>query len=451
MPPQRPWPGFGPAWWLVGLLFLAGIFSVIDRAILNVVVDPVRQDLGINDEQIGLLQGLAFGIFYAVMGLPMGLLADRKSRKRLVIFGIALWSMATIASGYATSFGELFAARLMVGLGEAALGPCAISWIADMFPPEKRGRPISFYIMGQGLAGGISLSVTGGILTFAMAGGFAAVPVLAGMDAWRTTFVICGALGLLLALALLTTHEPERRNPVAVKQASSLLPGGAELAYLRRNAGVLVPLYLGFATCFMVAYGAGAWEPAMLMRSFDVAPSFLGIWLGPLTIVFAIAGPLLGGFFVDWTMKSKRYTTRFAFMALVPLIGIPGTLSVLAPTAETAAILIASKSAVFAVLGTIMLATLQAIVPAGMRGIAVSMTLILNTLIGAALGPLLIAAVTERVFGDPAMVGWSIAIICAPAFLVSALCYAIAWRNMRKAMIRESEIALLLTGGEAAG
>ncbi|MEP0642742.1 MFS transporter, partial [Parasphingorhabdus sp.] len=102
------WPRTGTAWWMVSLLFLAGIFSVIDRAILNIVVDPVRLDLGITDVQIGLLQGLAFGVFYAFMGLPMGLLADRTSRKRLLVAGITIWSLATIASGYATSFGELF-------------------------------------------------------------------------------------------------------------------------------------------------------------------------------------------------------------------------------------------------------------------------------------------------------------------------------------------------------
>lgn len=98
---DQPWPRAPSAWWLVALLFLAGVFSVLDRAILNVVVDPVRADLGISEEQIGLLQGLAFGIFYAFMGIPMGLLADRKSRKWLVTIGISLWSAATVWSGYA--------------------------------------------------------------------------------------------------------------------------------------------------------------------------------------------------------------------------------------------------------------------------------------------------------------------------------------------------------------
>ncbi|MCW1401814.1 MFS transporter [Novosphingobium sp. MW5] len=148
------WPSPRKAWGFVALLFLAGLFSVIDRAVLNVVVDPVRHDLGIGDQQIGLLQGLAFGLFYAFMGLPMGLLADRKSRRNLVILGIGLWSMATIASGLAQSFGQIFTARLLVGLGEAALSPAAISLIADLFPPARRGRPLSVFMLGQSLANG---------------------------------------------------------------------------------------------------------------------------------------------------------------------------------------------------------------------------------------------------------------------------------------------------------
>ena len=152
--PNSVWPSPGRAWALIALLFCAGIVSVIDRAVLNIVVDPVRHDLAISDEQIGLLQGLAFGLFYAFMGIPMGLLADRVARTRLIAGGIALWSLATIASGLAQSFGALFAARLMVGLGEAALGPAAISLIADLFAPDRRGRPLSIYMMGQGLASG---------------------------------------------------------------------------------------------------------------------------------------------------------------------------------------------------------------------------------------------------------------------------------------------------------
>src|SRR3546814_7421547 len=127
--------------------------------ILTLVVEPVRADLAISDLQISLLQGLSFGLFYAVMGIPLGLMADRFSRKRLLMFGIVVWSLATMYGAEAALFGELFAARLLVGLGEAALAPCAVSTIADMFPPERRGRPISVYLLGQAIAPGIGLFI----------------------------------------------------------------------------------------------------------------------------------------------------------------------------------------------------------------------------------------------------------------------------------------------------
>tara|TARA_R110000787_G_scaffold16887_5_gene53294 strand:- start:42471 stop:43784 length:1314 start_codon:yes stop_codon:yes gene_type:complete len=429
---------------MVSLLFLAGIFSVIDRAILNIVVDPVRMDLGISEEQIGLLHGLAFGIFYAFMGIPMGLLADRVSRKRLLIAGIITWSLATIASGYATSFGELFTARLLVGLGEAALGPCAISLIADMFPPVKRGRPISIFMMGQGLANGIAISVTGIIISIAMVGGFASVPVIGGMAPWRTAFVICGAVGMLVAIALATTREPVRQNAAAIRPVKAALPGAAEAKFFWRNRGVFIPLYFAFAIVFLVAYGAGSWTPAMLMRGFGASPVFLSVWLGPLSIGFAAIGPLLGGFLLDRSMKSGKVMARFGILSLTPLLAIPSALAVTSGNMYIATALVASSAAVFSVVGTVMFATLQAIVPPQMRGSSIALTLVLNTMIGAACGPLLVASITQRVFGDTTMVGWSIAIVGIPGLILGAALYALAWRGMKKARIAGTETALLL-------
>ena len=145
---------------MVLVLAFAGVVSVLDRTILNVIVDPVRADLGLSDVQISVLQGLAFGLFYATVGLPLGLTVDRYARRSLVIAGIIVWSLATLVSGFAQTFEQLFAARLLVGLGEAVLSPAAISLIADLFPPTTRGRPISLFLMGQAAANGLGISVT---------------------------------------------------------------------------------------------------------------------------------------------------------------------------------------------------------------------------------------------------------------------------------------------------
>jgi MFS family permease len=416
---------------MVALLFLAGVFSVIDRGVLNIVVDPVRRDLGIDDQQIALLQGLAFGLFYAFMGMPMGLLADRISRKSLVAAGIALWSAATIASGLAQSFGWLFAARLMVGLGEAALGPAAISLIADLFPPDRRGRPISLYMMGQGLAAGLSISLTGLILTGAASGAFSGLPLLQTLAPWRIAFVLFGAGGLgVAAMMALFTREPVRTG-AGIPAAAKGVAGAAELAWLWRNRAVMLPLYFAFGICFTAAYGAGAWTPTLLLRGYGVSPAFLGTWLGPAAMAFAAIGPLTGGWLLDRSVRAGNDSARFRILTLAPLCAIPSALAVLAPDPRLAAIMIASSGAVYAAIGTVMFATLQTLVPANMRGTAISLTLVLNTLLGATCGPLLVATITERVFGDPAKVGWSIPMVVIPCVCLTCALYALARRNLR--------------------
>lgn len=420
------------AWLTVGVLFLAGMVSVIDRSAINLLVDPIRHDLGIGDQQIGLLQGLAFGLFYAFMGVPMGLAADRLPRCRLIAFGITVWSLATIASGLAGSFGQLFAARLLVGFGEAALAPAAISLIADLFAPERRGRPIAVFMTGQGLANGVAISVTGLIVTAAAAGAFAHLPAVGGLAPWRLAFLLFGATGLLVAAALLLFGtEPARLGTGA---AARQLPGREEARYFARNRATLLPLYLGFATCFTVAYGAAAWSPTMLLRGHHVTPAFLAEWLGPLSIGFSAIGPLIGGTLLDRSMRTGQPLARFAILIAAPLCAIPSVLAVFAGEPHLAAVLVASSAAVFSVVGTVMLATLQSVVPPHLRGSAVSLTLVLNTLLGAALGPLLIATLTERVIGDPARVGWAIAAVCVPCLLLASALYAHARRAMRRAM-----------------
>ena len=444
-PPRRT------AWVFVVVLALAGVVSVLDRSILNVVVDPVRADLGLTDVQIGLLQGLAFGLFYATVGLPLGLTADRYSRRRVIIAGIAIWSLATVASGFAQSFGGMFTARLLVGLGEAALSPAAISLIADLFPPTARGRPISVFLMGQALANGLGISIVS-LLTDAAAGGrFEGVAMLRGLAPWRVGFIACGLLGLLVIAMLLPLREPPRREVGAF--ASPFAQARNVVSYLTRHRAVFGPLYLAFALVFLAVYGAAAWAPTMLLRAFGSTRAQLGAIFGPLTMLFAVAGPLLGGLLVDSAMRRGDSYARFGILAIVPLCMIPAGLAVVAPNATAAMLLVAYQPACVAVIGTTMLALLQSMVPAEMRGTAVALTGLLNTLIGATLGPLLISLFTERVLGDPKQVGVSIAVVVVPALVLASALYA--WtltairRSVRKGMAPEAFVRELASTATA--
>ena len=191
----EPWPPATRAWSTVGLFCIAAILSYTDRQILGLLVDPIRADLEISDTDVGVLQGVAFAIIYSVAGLPLGRLADIFQRRRVILTGVALWSVGTILCGYASSFWMLFAGRLIVGIGEAALAPAAMSMIADMFPTERRGTAIGLFAMGMVIGGGAAISIGGVLLELAVDHRFAGIPMVGALAPWREVLVLLGLAG----------------------------------------------------------------------------------------------------------------------------------------------------------------------------------------------------------------------------------------------------------------
>ncbi|MBI3427463.1 MAG: MFS transporter [Acidobacteria bacterium] len=149
------------AWYVALVLMLCNTLSFIDRQILGLLVDPIKQDLRVSDTQMGLLQGLAFGIFYTLLGMPMGRIVDRGNRRQLVAAGIFCWSLMTAACALARGFGTLFAARMGVGVGEATLSPSAFSLLSDYFPKERLATALSIFSMGVFFGSGLALIVGG--------------------------------------------------------------------------------------------------------------------------------------------------------------------------------------------------------------------------------------------------------------------------------------------------
>lgn len=428
------------AWWFVGLLCLASVLSVIDRGIVNLVVDPLRLELGLTDVQIGALQGLAFGIIYALGGVVLGFWADHRNRRNLVVFGIAVWSIATLAAGLARGFGELFAARLIVGLGEAALSPAVASLVADMFEPDKRGRPMGFFLAAQSMANGLAITLTGVVIALASTGYFSGVGVLDGLTPWRITFVMFGAVGVVLAIAMFTCREPQRST--RSESADLAIQAGATFRYCFDRWRFFLPLYLGFAFCFTAVYGAAGWTPTMLIRVFDFDAARLASFLGPWTIGFAIVGPLLGSAIVDPIARRYGDHGRLFLASFVVLLALPSGLAVYAPSGESAAILVASKAAAIPFVGLCVITTLQSQWPPRMRGLGVALTGLLNTFIGAVGGPLIIAWLTEHVMRDHAEVGTSIAVLVLPCITVASVLFWVAARTLRQ----EGHATMLRTG-----
>ena len=212
------------SWYVVGILMLAYTNSFIDRQILSLLIEPIQRDLEINDTQISLLAGLAFAIFYTVMGVPIARLADQKNRRTIILWGISIWSILTATCGLAKNFWHLFFSRMGVGVGEATLSPAAMSMISDYFPVTKIARAISIYSMGVYFGAGLALIIGGLVVKLVSETENIVIPFIGEVFSWQITFFYVGLMGLPIFLLLLTIKEPRRRgidgsNPDEAKKA----------------------------------------------------------------------------------------------------------------------------------------------------------------------------------------------------------------------------------------
>jgi MFS family permease len=403
------------AWSAVAVLCIAQVVSTVDRGMLALVVDPVRRDLAIGEVDIALLQGFAFAVFYVSVGLPLGYVADRVNRRRLLFGGILVWSAGTLACGLADSFTQMFFARLVIGVGEAVLGPCAVGMIGDMFAPERRGRPMALYVLGSMVAYGLGSMATGAVLQKGAAGGFAGWPVVADLAPWRTAFVLMGLAGLPVALLLLLIAHNRREGDRQAQGAS--LP----FAEMAARWSVLLPLYGGVALFAMGAAAASGWGAALLTRAYGYAPAEVGKQLGAAQMVCSLIGAGLAAFVVDRVAKAGGTPAKLRMSAALALLTIPACMGFASQSGTGALLLTATVMATSALYGTTMLSILAEAVPVQARGLAVAFYAFVMTMIGGSLGPLAVAALTERVFANPARVGWSMGIVGAVALTLSAM------------------------------
>jgi MFS family permease len=415
---------------MIAVFFCAAILSYTDRFILSLLVDPLRADLGISDTQVSLLQGLAFALVYGFAGLPLGRVADLVPRRNVIIAGVLLWSGATIACGYATTFGQLFVARLAVGIGEAALAPAAVSMIADYFPPARRGVALSVFIAGMAIGGGAAIAIGGALVGAATLGFFKALPVVGGLPPWRATLVILGVPALAVVALLLTVREPPRRRTEAVPANSGPLRGA--LALLGSRAGVLVPLYLAVALLSAGDFSFQNWTPTLLSRCFGLSPLEIGRQLGLLAILSGVGGTLAGGVLGDLGARlgGERARITISFGAIV--IGLAGSAIAVAATSGQVLACFVVWTAMASMSEALGIAVIQAVVPNEVRGVGVALTSLCNMLLGLALGTSVTAVLTDHVFHDPRAVGLSMSAVLVPTALAAfaLLCLARSRRDL---------------------
>ncbi|HSW15065.1 MAG TPA: MFS transporter [Solimonas sp.] len=422
------------AWTVVAILMIAYVFSFIDRQILNLLVGPIRRDLAISDTQMSLLMGFSFAIFYSLLGIPLGRMADNKSRRGLVAAGIVVWSLMTALCGTARSYWQLFLFRIGVGVGEAALSPAAYSMIADYFPPERRATAISVYSAGIYLGSGIAFLLGGLVIHFVSAQGEVMLPLVGSTRPWQVVFYILGIAGLLFSFAFVFVREPPRQG---VKAGAQAVPFGEVVAYLWRNRRAVLCHNFGFAMIAFCSYGAAAWIPSFYIRTYGWAPGKVGITYGILVMIFGTAGIVFGGRLADrWLRQGISDAALRVGLWSCAVCGLGSFAYLLMPTGELA--MVAMVPAIFALgmpFGAAP-AAIQELVPSRMRGQASAIYLFIVNLIGLGIGPTAVALVTDYVFGDDNALRWSMLIVGVIACLLAAGLLAAGMRPYRETLAR---------------
>jgi MFS family permease len=429
------YPSTGWAWYTVAILLCAYIFSFIDRQILNLLVAPVRRDLGITDTQMSLLIGFSFALFYSMLGLPFGRLADSVSRPRLIVAGMLTWSLMTGGCGLVGSYWQLFILRMGVGIGEATLSPAAYSMISDSFPPAKRSMPFSVYTMATYVGGGFAF-LFGGLLLRAFGSRETFELRLIGhIRPWQALFLLLGASGIIFALALLTLRDPSRKGARLLgngqgKIKVERIPLGAVWNYFAENRTTLLSLIVGMALVALAAYGTSAWAITFLIRNHQMTASRAGILFGGAQILCGSLGMLTAGKLVSW-LSSRGYRDAYMLVAALSCAAwfVPGILYPLL-SHTTAAVALLYVATFFLCMPTCLIpAAILELVPNAMRGQATAVYLLIVNLIGLGVGPTAIALVTDHVFGFDAAVRYSLLIVPTAACVLAELLFLIGLRS----------------------
>lgn len=427
------WPPRRLAYFALAILLLAYVFSFIDRIILSMLVGPIKADLNLTDTQIALVNGLAFSMFYATMGLPLGWLVDRTSRKGVIATGIALWSLVTAFSGLAKDFGHLFLARMGVGVGEAALSPGAYSMIADYFPPKSRGRAIAIYTMGVSLGSGLAYLIGGFLISFANSQASITLPLVGALAPWRFIFIVVGLPGLLVALMMLAVREPPRRQDEGVQVQAEATE--TFWAFMKRRWAVVTAYVLGYGMTNVPFAAFLAWGPAFLGRHYHLSPKEIGLALGLIFLGPACLGQVVGAALTDRRYARGKTAAPFQTGLVCALLLIPfAALITLAPTASLS--LLALAISVFLVCASVghqaTVATL--ISPNRLRGQVSAFYILMQGVIGAALVPLAVALISDKVLHDPGQIGLAMAIVGVIGVVVGAIAFALGLKPLRQAL-----------------
>ncbi|CAL1691788.1 putative L-galactonate transporter [Brevundimonas subvibrioides] len=410
--PAHPYPSARSAYYTMFVLGVVVMFTILDRQVLALMIEPIKADYHISDTQAALLLGAAFSLTYAIAGLPLARIADVSNRRNLIALCIAFWSTATMACGIAQNYTHLFIARLGIGIGEAGYAPATWSMVTDSFPREKVAFATGTIAIGGHMGNGLALILGGSALALVAAFPMMELPFIGQLRPWQWAFIIVGLPGLLWALVVMTLKEPMRRGlVVGVKQKS--IPAIEVVRWLAADWRTYFAIIGGMCVKTLMSMGTSQWMPSLFRREFDWSLTHIGLAQGSVVLAVGPLGLILGGKLSEYLHRRGMIDAdmKIVFYALMASIGLSATFP-----------LVGNPYLMLALYGcNIFVASLgigpgtaafQVITPNRMRAQVSAIYMFAMNVVGFALGPLVVALFTDFLFNDPKDLKYSLS-LCA--------------------------------------
>jgi len=428
-------------WYAVFLLTLASTLSFIDRQILNVMIGPIKRDLGgLSDTEISLIIGLAFSAVYSLTTLPLARIADRYSRRNVIAAGIFSWSLMTALAGMANSFWALFGARMGVGVGEASLGPATQSILADYF--EQHRLPLAYGIVAAApfIGTGLANIVGGPLIDYLEARPLIVMPVFGEMYSWQTVLVVVGLPGILLTLLMFTIKEPKREGASADRTEGYSYRELWQFCLSRRK--YLTYHFIAYLCLSIQGFAFLTWIVEFFVRIHGWTRTEIGLTYGSIALIVGIMGSIGAGYYAGYWLAKGRADApmRLAFYGTIGL----GPLAVIMPLVSSdwlAIAIIIPITFFMAMPPGLSNAALQAISPNRLRGQMIAVYLICVSFLSYLFAPLIIGLMNDYVFGREDAIGLSLASLAFVNYAIAAVCLYLCLDPLKDAVARVREFA----------
>ena len=431
------WPKPIYAWFFTSILLFAYIISFIDRQMINYLVVPIKEDMGLTDFEISFIQGWGFVLAYIIFSIPFGRIVDKVNRVRVLIGGIIIWSVATAACGFSKNSWQLVLSRSGVGAGEAALTPASWSIISDLFPVEKRSFPMSIYLMGPYIGQGLSLLFGAQILRIYNEPVTLFESII--VQPWQIIFLIIAVPGVILGLLMFALKDPVRKEVLVSEKEEGKDSIKEVFAYVIKNIGAYMPLLIGSAFIVVLLYGVQSWVPTFLHRIHGWEHTRIGDQYG-LVALFAGSLGVVSGPMAEKYLTKLNFNAATIIVCIITAVALTiiGPITFLSLSSDIVLIGIFITSFFITLPLALFATSLQNITPNQYRGDVTGLYVFTVNITGYGLGPMVVAFFTDKVFKSEMAIDLSMAamfLICGP---ISFFIFYLGRKPFAKALVLKS-------------